>query len=133
MSTIDQFRGATDTSGALLHPHYAEVEEHMTRLAIAARTSGKPVPSLNDLYDEAVWANPSTRAQLLEAQRAADQAQHKAAEEEARREARAKAEKARRAGSSVTGSPGQTAAPAHKGGDTLRSALLAAVEDAEAA
>lgn len=135
MSTIDQFRGAKDASGNLSHPHFEEVEDHMTRLIIAARTSGSPVPPLDEIYEQAVWANPSTRARALEATRAAEQAQHAAAEAERTKEARAKAERARRAGSSVTGSPGtgQSAAQAPRGNDSIRAALLAAAEEHEAA
>lgn len=133
MSTIDQFRGAKDASGNLSHPHFAEVEDHMTRLIIAARTSGSPVPALDELYDQAVWANPSTRAKALEATQAATQAQQAAAEAERTKEARAKAERARRAGSSVTGSPGQSATQAPRGADSIRAALLAAAEEHEVA
>lgn len=135
MSTIDQFRDAKDATGNLLHPHFAAVEDAMTRLAIAARTSGQPVPSLDELYDQAVWANTSTRAQVLEAQRAAEEAQRKAAEAERVKEARAKAERAKRAASSVTGSPssGQSGARSGDGERTLREILQANYEELTAA
>jgi hypothetical protein len=128
MDTIERFKGAADGNGAQLHPHYDEVEEHMTRLAIAARTRGEPVPSLDDLYDQAVWANPSTRQKVLDAKAAADEAQRVAAETRRAKEARAKAEQARRAGSSVTGSPRSGQSGQAEGG-SLRSSLLAAVAD----
>jgi hypothetical protein len=137
MSAIDQFSSAKDDAGGLKHPHFAEVEADMTRLMVAARTSGETVSTdrLADFYDQAVWANPSTRAKALEATRAAEQAQHAAAEAERAKEARAKAERARRAGSSVTGSPGTGQSPtqAPKGADSIRAALLAAAEEHEAA
>ena len=128
MDTIEQFKGAVDGSGAPLHPLYDEVEEHMTRLAIAARTRGEAVPSLDDLYDQAVWANPSTRQKVLDAKSAADEAQRVAAETKRAKEARAKAEQARRAGSSVTGSP-RSGQSGQADSGSLRGSLLAAVAD----
>lgn len=134
MSTIEEFKGAKDQAGNLAHPHFEEVEAEMTRLAIAARTAGQPVPSLDALYDQAVWANPSTRAKALEAQRAADEAQRAAASAKAQKDARAKAEAARKAASSVTGAPsnGQAATQARQGAGSLRESILAAMEDAAA-
>jgi hypothetical protein len=75
----------------------------MTSLAHFERSQGR-TPVLQDLYDRALWANPSTREKQLALQQ---QAEAKRAAEERR----AKAEQARRAGSSVTGapSPGQAA------------------------
>lgn len=131
MSTIDQFRGAKDAAGNLLHPHFADVEEHMTRFAIAARASGQPVPPLDELYDQAVWANPSTRTSVLEAKSAAEEAQRKAADAERAKEARAKAERAKKAASSVTGSPslGQSGGRSGNGERSLREELEAAAEE----
>jgi hypothetical protein len=115
MSTIDQFREAKSPAGALLHPHFADVEDDMTRLAQAAMVRGEEVPSLDELYDKAVWAYPSTRTRLIEERTAADMAQHAATEQKRAAEARAKAERARRAGSSVTGSPGHGQSAAMSG------------------
>lgn len=130
MSEIEQFASAVDKTGAPLHPHFHDVEGDMTRLVHAARASGGPVPSMDDLYDQAVWANTSTRAQMLDRERAAQVAQHTAAEETRRREARAHAERSRRAGTSVTGSPGQGAqAPARgRSNGSVRDDLAAAIE-----
>lgn len=134
MSDIEQFASATDKAGAPLHPHFRDVEEDMTRLVHAARASGGPVPSLSDLYDQAVWANTSTRQQMLDRERAAHQAQHTAAEETRRKEARAHAERSRRAGASVTGSPGNgSQAPARgRSNGSVRDDIAAAMEDLEA-
>jgi hypothetical protein len=96
---ISNFKSATDQGGNLLHPYYDEVEPAMIALAQSYMASKQPIPKLDALYDQAVWANPSTRQALLATQRAAQEA--KAAEE-----ARAKAASARRAASSVTGAPG---------------------------
>jgi hypothetical protein len=80
------------------HEHFADVEADMARLARAVQP-GEPKPSLQQLYEQAVWANPSTREKLRAAER-------QSAEQKAREDARARATNARRAGSSVTGAPG---------------------------
>ncbi|HEY1430745.1 MAG TPA: hypothetical protein VGF39_03835 [Stellaceae bacterium] len=107
--TYQTFADARDGAGNLLHPYLAEVESQMTMLAQLDRAQGKPTVDLQDLYDRAAWANPSTRERLL-AQRNDDEAR-KAADER-----KARADAARRAGSSVTGSPGPGAAPQDLGG-----------------
>ena len=116
-SEIDQFRDAKNDDG-LLHPHFADVEQDMVKLVSVYQARGETVPTLDKLYEDAVWANPSTRAKMLEAQKAAVVGQSTAAQQEAERkrneEARAKAEKAKRAGKSVTGAPGSGATPARR-------------------
>lgn len=135
MNTITEFREAKDQSGALLHPHYDELEEDMIALLTAERARGIE-PTLADLYSKAVWANPSTRQKLLDAQTAALEAQRKAEQDRAAAEARAKAANAKKAASPVTGAPGsgqaamrQRAEPAR----SLRETLLAAMDDVDAA
>jgi hypothetical protein len=96
---ITNFKSAANDKGDLLHPFYDEVEPAMIALAQSHVASKQTIPPLGELYETAVWANPSTRAAMLAAQRTAEQA--RIAEE-----ARAKAASARRAGSSVTGAPG---------------------------
>jgi hypothetical protein len=121
---IEAFRSAKDEkSGAALHPFFDEVEKAMSELAQLARMRGER-KTIQDLYDTAVWQNPSTRQKKL----AADQAAQRAKDAD---EARAKAAKARRAGASVTGAPGAGATPTSqpaKGG-TLREQLDAAFDD----
>ena len=128
MSEIEKFKGAQDDKGNLLHPHFDELEEKMTSLAQAAIAARKPVPSLKELYEDAVWANPSTR----EAKLAADR---KAQQDKAATEARAKAAAAKKAASSVTGAPGSGQAPAARGKaeQTLREQLLEAAAENESA
>lgn len=104
-NTINEFRDAKDTSGKLLHPHYAEVEEDMIYLLTAERARGKE-PDLSTLYSKAVLLNTSVQEKVQAEKHAAEQAQRAADAEKAKAEARAKAERARRAGSSVTGAPG---------------------------
>jgi hypothetical protein len=107
MNEIDQFKSAQDDKGNPLYPHFDEVEESMTLLAQSALAAKKPVPPLKELYETAVWANPSTREATLAARERAQQ-------EKASAEARTKAAQARRAGSSVTGAPGPGQAPTGK-------------------
>jgi hypothetical protein len=124
-NTVNEFRSAKDDKGNLLHPHMADVEELMTSLANAALASKQAVPSLEALYETAVYANPSTREKVLTA---------KAQQEETTRTeaARAKAAAARRAGSSVQGAPGSGQAPSGKSNDglSLREQLEAAADEA---
>ena len=96
---ITNFKTATDEKGELKHPFYEEVEPAMIALAQSYVASKQPLPNLDQLYETAVWANPSTRAAILASQKQAEMT--KQADE-----ARAKAASARRASSSVTGAPG---------------------------
>src|SRR5260370_103221 len=102
----------------------------MLALAQAERAAGR-TPVLQDLYDKAVRVNPQTYAREV----AAIEARAKASVAEAQRQqsadAKARADKARKAGSSVTGAPsggGQTTKPASKG--SLRDDILAAADEA---
>ena len=103
---ISNFKAAANEKGEALHPYFDEVEPAMIALASSYKASGQPIPDLPQLYETAVWANPSTRAALLATQQAAQEAKRT-------EEARAKAASARRAASSVTGAPGsgQSARP----------------------
>jgi len=94
---IDDFKSAKDGQGNALHPHFEDLETDMAVLAQVVRAQGK-TPDLNDLYEKAVYANPSTRAKVLAAEKQSE-------EKRLKEEARAKAEKARKASSSVTGAP----------------------------
>lgn len=134
MNDINQFASATDSAGALLHPHFQEVEADMQRLVLASRASGQAIPPLSELYDQAVWANPSTRKQVLDAERAADQAQRDTVAAQKQAEARERAERARRAGASVNGSPGGAGgqAPSRRGSNgSVRDDLMAAVDEVD--
>lgn len=46
------------------HPYFSEVQDHITTLLHGSRAAGKEL-SLQDAYDQAVWANPITRAKEL--------------------------------------------------------------------
>ncbi len=124
---ISNFKSAVTDKGELLHPYFEEVEPAMIALAQSYVARKQQPPPIADLYDMAVYANPSTRQALLATQRVAQEA--KAAEE-----ARAKAASARRAASSVTGAPGsgQSSRPV-RGELSLREQIEEAAADSAAA
>lgn len=77
MTAIDQqladFANATDDHGNPAHPHFAELEATMAGLYTQAvqdvqRGARQSMPTLDELYDQAAWAHPEIRAQLLERQ-----------------------------------------------------------------
>jgi hypothetical protein len=132
MTEIEQFSSAVDNAGVALHPHFSEVENQMAVLAELARASGRSIPPLSELYEQAVWANPSTRQSMLDERNAAAEAQRAADEKKRHEEVRAKAAASRRAGASVSGAPGSTsqaAAGRPNGTGSVREALLAAAEE----
>ena len=63
---IGQFAGAKDAEGNAAHPHFDEVVDDMARMAQSERSSGRQ-PDLQNLYETAIWANPTTRAKLIAA------------------------------------------------------------------
>lgn len=80
---------------------------------------------LQDAYDRATFANPTTRASILASQASIRAAQEAKAEEERRNAAKAHAVKARTAASSVTGSRSGESAVGPK--DSLREEIIAAM------
>jgi hypothetical protein len=125
MSQIEKFKSASDDKGNLLHPHFEDVEADMTALANAHLSMKQSVPALDDLYERAVWANPSTREKVRTAET-------QAAEKDRAEKARAKAAAAKRASASVTGAPGAGQAPSgsKRGSElSLREQLLEAAEE----
>jgi len=91
------------------HSHFEQVKGHMAALLQAGQAE-----SLQDAYEQAIYANPSTRQALLQQQ-----------VEKARKEAAAKAEAARKAaGVHVRSRPsGPTTAPIGTIDDTIRATL----------
>lgn len=97
---LQAFGSATNEKGEPLYPHFASdrIQQAMTPHVQAIRAAN-PNKShreiLAEAYDRAVWSDPETRNELL-------------AQQEAKRiaESKAKAIEARRAGSSLNGSPG---------------------------
>lgn len=99
--------------------HFELVKPEMAALLQAGRAQ-----SLQDAYDMAVWARPDIRSSLIAQQQQAAEAKRVA-------DAKAKADAARRAGGSVTGSPGLGASADPKAGQrTLRQELEANLSSA---
>jgi len=94
---INSFATKTTETGEAAHPYFEEVMNDMVVLAQAEQTQGR-TPELSKLYEQAVWANPTTRAKQLAADKAVQAA-------DAEKRARAKAAKAKEASSSLSGSP----------------------------
>lgn len=90
-SHIQTFRNQTGPDGKPLHPFFDELDEDMAFFF----ESGK-AKDISQAYELAVYANPSTRQKILEAKE--NEAQRKAAED-----MRLRADRARRAGSSISG------------------------------
>lgn len=93
--------------------HFEAVKAHM-----AALLRGGMAKDLQDAYDQAVYANPQTRSTLLEQINAPEQ---RVAEK------KAKAEAAKRAGSSIRGAPGMGAV---KNGRIVQPDLRTAISSA---
>ena len=120
---ITRFSQEKDETGQPKRPHFEKLYPAMIQLAQASWAMGKQ-PSLAEIYETAVWANPETREAMLALKAASAQASQVTA-------AKSKATAAKVAGSSVTGAPsgsGQAMAPASKG--SVRADLLAAAEAA---
>jgi len=95
--------------------HFEAVKAHMASLL-----SSGLAKDLQDAYDQAVYANPHTRSSLLEAAKATQDEQRVA-------NTKAKAEAAKKAGSSLKGAPGMAATKNGKiNGLDLRSTIKAA-------
>lgn len=103
-SDIERFKSAPG------HEHFETVRVHMASLL-----SGGVAKDLEDAYQQAVFANPQTRASLLEQQ------QRKAADE-------ARAQRARAASGSVRGSSPASGSSATSAGNSIRDAVAAAFD-----
>lgn len=96
-SQISEFNDAKTEAGDLAHPHFADVMDEIVVLAQAERQAGRE-PELQNLYDKAVWMNTSVREKLITSQRESEESKRTD-------DARQKAAKAKRAGSSISGAP----------------------------
>lgn len=102
------------------HEHFDAVQDELMALIPqikAVNPTWTREKVLQDAYDRAVYANPTTRSAVLAASKQADEAQRQA-------EAKARAEKARRASSSVIGAP--SGSPSTQAKDSLRAEIEAA-------
>jgi hypothetical protein len=93
---IAAFSEQKNENGELSNPYFNDVITDMMQLAQIERQSGRQ-PSLQDLYDRAIWSNPTVREKVLAAQQSA-------AAKKAEQEAIDKAKRAQRAAKTVSGS-----------------------------
>ena len=101
------------------YPHFASVEAEMMALLQGGMfKDDQPADRLKKVYDYAVHANPQTRSTLIQATQAQNQEKRVADE-------KAKADAARKAGSSVRGKPGMLAGQGQPTGGSLRDQLRA--------
>lgn len=110
----------TEFATAPGHEHFDAVQNELMAMIPsikAVNPTWTPEKVLQDAYDRAVYANPTTRTAVLAAKQQADDAQRQT-------EAKARADKARRAAVSVTGSP--SGSPSIQAKDSLRAEIEAA-------
>jgi hypothetical protein len=93
LQEVEQFASEKDAQGNPKRPHFDELS---TDIALMIRASvdksGRPTISLQDAYDKAVYANPTTRAKVLqagEAERTRKEADERKAKADAARKAAA--------------------------------------------
>lgn len=119
MNEVTQFAEEKDAQGNLKRPYFDEVASDVAALIRASKgEDGRTTLSLQDAYDRAIYANPTTRQKLLTAQ----DAERKTKEEAERK---AKADAAKKAGFDVKGEGAATAVAATTG--TVRDDLSAAM------
>ena len=118
MSQVQQFAEEKDDQGKPKRPYFDEVAQDVARLIRAARADNQAI-TLQEAYDSAVWANPTTRAKVLAAQDA-----ERRAKEEADR--KAKADAAKRAAAANIQGEGSAAAVTPRNDGSVRSDLEAA-------
>ncbi len=118
LSQVQQFAEEKDDQGKPKRPYFDEVAPDVARLIRAARADNQAI-TLQEAYDSAVWANPTTRQKVLAAQDA-----ERRAKEEADRKTKADAAK-RAAAANVTGE-GSAAAVTPRNDGSVRSDLEAA-------
>jgi len=100
------------------HEHFEAVRYDMGLLLQAGRAE-----NMQDAYEKAIWADPAIRSTLISQQQQAGQTKRVA-------EVNARAQQARKAGSSVVGAPGGNAEAAAAANADLRSTLSSAFDDA---
>ena len=65
--TLEHIRSEKDANGNLLRPYWNDVEQEMMNLANSKAASGIPRETIDprELYETAIWINPTTRAALV--------------------------------------------------------------------
>jgi hypothetical protein len=87
LAAVKAFEDEKGADGKPLRPHFKAVGNDMVRIAQAEIAAGRN-PTLQQVYDQAIWSNPQTRKQLIAEHQAAQQRQ---AEVKQRQAAKSKA------------------------------------------
>lgn len=119
---IQNFASETAQDGTPLRPYIEQVSQEMASIVALLRSQNPHAPHrtiLQEAYDRACWGNPQVRESLIQSQQAAAEAKRTAEE-------RAKAQQAKKAGVSLSGAP--NGAGSVDFGDTVESALRAAMQ-----
>ena len=119
--SIDSFIAEKNGDGTIKNKYFDRVVPQLTALANIERASGR-VPILSDLYDKAIWADASIRKELL----ATQQSQAKG---EAREQKKSLAQRSKRAGKNVSGSPSTTPRTPAKKDQSLEDIIRDAAEE----
>lgn len=120
---IHSFANEMDTEGNLIRPYFNDVYHEMLPIAQALKAANPDASHreiLDAAYDRAIYSHPDVRMKVIG--RATQETQAKRIND-----AKAQAQKARVAGSSVKGSPGGSLAPVAP--DDLRATIEQAFED----
>lgn len=113
-TAVQEFAGTKDEAGQPKYPHFEAVRQHMAALLNAGAAK-----ELADAYEQATWARPDLRQQLLAVQQ--QQAQQQRQEQQ-----RQQAARARQASGSISGAPGGVAPPASPSDTSIRGLLAQA-------
>lgn len=109
LAEVTKFAEEVDAQGNRLRPHFDEVAREVGAIIHASKQDGRPTVTLQEAYDRAVFANPTTREKVL----AAKDAERRRKEDEDRKQ---KAEAARKASAAdVSGQGAAAVAAASKG------------------
>lgn len=126
-SDLKAFAEAKNDKGEPAHPHFKDVEIEMAALVASDRQLGRQPRTLEQLYESAIFANPTVRAKHLAAMEQARKASELAAAKE-------KATRAKKAASSVSGAPSGGRLPnTGNGSGELREQIMAAVAEHDSA
>lgn len=90
ISDIDAFANEKDSKGTALRPYWADVEGDLMPIVAGLKQTNpdlSPREILTKAYDQAVWANPTTRAKLIAEQQDAKAKEQKAAADKAKKAA----------------------------------------------
>lgn len=119
-SSIEAFRNATDEAGQLKHPHLESVRDNMASQIERANSMGNEM-TLDEAYENAIWAQPELRQSLQAAQSVTSEATRiKEAAEKAKKAKKAAGVNVKSEGSYDEVAPRQTGSVTDTLAETLK-------------